>query len=579
MSMSRPSSSPLLKRRSRSPVSRQTFSRSPTGRQPSSVCQRDQRVPFNDQRVPHDSHVDSPHNTSLSPHGGVSYQTTATTISHMTPEEKHKRYVLLLVNSVNTINCAILYRALMKVERAVGDNKRAKHILARLVYTESCAPEHNYDNILAHLKEHMGVFLSIPEARQLVLYAGLFAPTDTSPPKRDDVILVCKKMQMRVPPLFYYKRWCRDVKRLEANRGHTTGYFSSNKRHHNACDVSETVSVISLESTNNEVCNEIVPNLTASKTMDDDDDEDYPLPPKPKPKLGFKSKFKQVAMGVMATLPSDTLGDIAAYDESRGRKKGFPNVYLAGDSPEYNKLVGYLSRGEMVSKEALKPTLLSLPSVDEESVASVHVGTSNAHDPISSGYFAFNSPSNTTPKGTFNSDGDTSRLYSPSSSRTPFATPGISPCATGEWCATDRSSGSRSPSNRSTGSRSPANRSPRNRVRIDTTSVSNPSGGGRSPMIRSPSKTDKEKVLKLISMRTTGEVGLAKLRLMKHVRKQAKAAQGTSQEPPKSSDTSNNDFIADAPATSRDEPNEERDIHSPTLRNILDMYNMPFDDH
>lgn len=343
----------------------------------------------------HNSHHNSYHNSShLTQH-------------HSTLSPTHREvYKRLIIDAVQTINCPILYRTLLKLEKAFQPDQRTKQRFAKMVYLSACQGDQDYDPLVDFLKSQMGVCISLAECRQLVLYSGLFGDTSSPNPPKENMKQVVTNMHLHVPQLFYYHKWCRDVKRLETKMHKpTTGYFSNKWKNSNnsnliSPDLSSVITtnsddhsrhsnqslerILSFQSKHEDDKNKHsseeqqatssrhLAMLQAIANGEDDDDEFIPPPPKPK---GI-NRFKKIALSLVA-VGSDLslLNDTSITDprqqptqnqnqlqnqqqltqssthtpfqiNSAKRKTGQSNVYMLSDTPEYRKLVANLARGD-----------------------------------------------------------------------------------------------------------------------------------------------------------------------------------------------------------------------------------------
>jgi hypothetical protein len=106
----------------------------------------------------------------------------------------------------------------MKIEIPLRGHKmtRLRHMFIKLIFEAACSPEPDYEAIIGFIKEHLGLYISLSDARQLALYAFLFGNTDIySVPTTQDFYHVIKHCPISVPSFVNFKKWSKDVKRLE----------------------------------------------------------------------------------------------------------------------------------------------------------------------------------------------------------------------------------------------------------------------------------------------------------------------------------------------------------------------------
>ena len=140
-----------------------------------------------------------------------------------------KNYRRTLLNRKGRVDCKVLYRTIMKLEKPLRRSKSARHRFVRILFQAACDPQYDYDAIVQWLKANLRMCLTPVEVRQLVLYSGIFGNTDESPSKTQ-VQYVLKHCVMSVPRLHMYKKWCKDIKRLEKfphELDRAKGYFAS----------------------------------------------------------------------------------------------------------------------------------------------------------------------------------------------------------------------------------------------------------------------------------------------------------------------------------------------------------------
>jgi hypothetical protein len=282
------------------------------------------------------------------------------------------------------------------MEKVFQSNSKAKHRFIKMVYLCACNDEQDIDPLADFLKSQMGVCISLAECRQLLLYCSLFGDTSSPTPSKENMKHVVTRMYLHVPQLFYYQKWCRDVKRLEIkkNGGNKpiTGYFSNKWKSNGGYCGNNSLSDISGIFTNpsddasHQSQNSVPPNgdqdgggifaddmtpdarlvrqtiigerVTSSRHIamlqaianGEDDDEVVPLPPKPK----AINRFKKIALSLVAVgsdlslfTPEQTTNGISNHTPFQGKRKtGQSNVYMLSDAPEYRKLVATLAKGD-----------------------------------------------------------------------------------------------------------------------------------------------------------------------------------------------------------------------------------------
>ena len=240
-------------------------------------------------------------------------------------------YKRLIIDAVQTINCPILYRTLLKLEKTFQQNERAKLRFAKMVFLSACQGDQDYDPLVDFLKLQMGVCISLAECRQLVLYSGLFGDTSSSNPSKENMKQAVTSMHLHVPQLFYYHKWCRDVKRLETKMHKpTTGYFSNKWKNNTPYNtISPDISTI-ITNNSDEQSKHSIQSLERSPSFNQDkkednktkqsqsnshrtssqhlamlqaiangeEDEEEFIPPPPKPKV--ISRFKKIALSLVA---------------------------------------------------------------------------------------------------------------------------------------------------------------------------------------------------------------------------------------------------------------------------------------
>jgi hypothetical protein len=151
----------------------------------------------------------------------TSYSSSSSIISSASDRRgRQLNYKKTQINSVQHIECRCLYRVLMKIEipfRGV-QKKNLRHRFIKLLYETARSREPNYTAIIAYIQQHLGLYISLMDTRQLVLYSALFGTTDHSnDPTNEEIVRVIKRCPLTVPPFVNFKRWSKDVKRLENN--------------------------------------------------------------------------------------------------------------------------------------------------------------------------------------------------------------------------------------------------------------------------------------------------------------------------------------------------------------------------
>lgn len=146
---------------------------------------------------------------------------TSTIISSHDRRERRLNYEKTQVNSVHHIECRCLYRVLMKIELPFRGPrmKNLRHRFIRLLYETACSHQMGYTSIIDFVKLHLGLYISLTDSRQLVLYSAIFGPTHAhdffSPPSHEDIRRVINSCPLSVPPFVHFKKWSADVKELE----------------------------------------------------------------------------------------------------------------------------------------------------------------------------------------------------------------------------------------------------------------------------------------------------------------------------------------------------------------------------
>lgn len=140
-----------------------------------------------------------------------------------TPSDRRDRqlnYKKAVVSSVHTIDCRCLYKILMKLEIPFRGTqmKSIRHRFIRLLFENSCRLSPDYEMIIGYIRDNLGRYISLHDSRQLVLYCSLFGSTQFfTSPTNEEILRVIKSCPLSVPPFVNFKRWSRDVKRLESH--------------------------------------------------------------------------------------------------------------------------------------------------------------------------------------------------------------------------------------------------------------------------------------------------------------------------------------------------------------------------
>lgn len=420
------------------------------------------------------------HQTSTNQHS--SYGPNSSVNRPTSAIERTELYKRLLVDSVSRVHCPTLYRALCKLEKAFRDNRKARYACAKMLYLAAVRGEFDSDDIQEHLRNHLSIFVSSAESRQLVLYGGLFSSHNLGTAKiivdeikaapdmdaaaatasaaanafQEDMRMCVKGMQLSVPPLYCYKKWCKDVKKLESQRYLSSGFFSVSKKHFTnrigmigtAYEGSECGgSVTSFEEVMSSDVDGILLSSSsvtlgkglAMKSIGSDDDEDDYAPLPLQKKASKMSKFKRIAFGIMAALPGDE-ADMPFKNSPKNRKKGLQYLYQTIEegpvSPEKQRMIASLIRGEHPIKDKDKPKAAlaggassssqdpSIARGDDDDELAPRIGGIGivASDEIAAGYF--NGPRSPPHPSSIPMPGDTSIPGTPPKKR---GMPGWSP--------------------------------------------------------------------------------------------------------------------------------------------------------
>ena len=317
--------------------------------------------------------------------------------------ERTELYKKLLVDSVHRIHCPTLYRALCKTEKKIQLNRKLRYTLAKMLYLAAVRGEFSYDDIRDHLRDSLNVFVSSPESKQLVLYAGIFSTYHQNSGKaiideikgasdidaaaaaagaaasgfQEDMRSCVRSMPLSVPPLYCYTKWCKDVKKLESRRHLSSGFFAGAKKHCNAriavIGPGEGSDCGGSQGTFEEVmagdfdgllnATSVVSNKWGSslRSCYSDDEDDFTPLPAPK-KVSKLAKFKKVAYGVMLARPSDETDVL--QETNLQRKKGLQYLYESGHNknPEHQRMIASLIRGELPTKDRPRGSITSTMS-------------------------------------------------------------------------------------------------------------------------------------------------------------------------------------------------------------------------
>jgi hypothetical protein len=317
------------------------------------------------------------------------------------------------------------------MEKVFQSNPRAKHRFIKMVYLSACQGEQEIDPLVQYLKSQLGVCISLAECRQLILYSSLFGETSSPTPSKESMKQVVTNMYLRVPQLFYYQKWCRDVKRLETKKNDgmkpTTGYFSNKwKSNDGVSNGSVSPDLLSILTNINDDAShhsnhsfspttEIVQDLNQAPQGDlhtstsptstrhlamlqaiangEDDEEVAPPPPKPK----AIHKFRKIALGLVAmgsdlsSLPSPDAGIVnhTPFEANQKRRIAQSNVYMLSDAPEYRKLVATLARGDSTISST---GVILNPPKDEDDNDHHHVVTWRSHSNLNDSNDADDAP-------------------------------------------------------------------------------------------------------------------------------------------------------------------------------------------
>ena len=99
-----------------------------------------------------------------------------------------------------------------------AQKKSLRHRFVKLLYEAARSREPNYTAIIRYVQQHLGLYVSLIDTRQLVLYSALFGATDYfNSPTNEEILHIIHSCPLTVPPFIHFKKWSRDVKRLENN--------------------------------------------------------------------------------------------------------------------------------------------------------------------------------------------------------------------------------------------------------------------------------------------------------------------------------------------------------------------------
>ena len=151
----------------------------------------------------------------------VTSNSIATSSAITTPFDRRERqinYKKTIASTVHRINCRCLYRVLMKIEIPFrGANmKTIRHRFIKILYENSFKDDPDYAGLITFIKQHLGLYVSIFDVRQLVLYSALFGDRNKlTPPSNNEIREVIKRCPLAVPPFTFYNKWSKDLKKLE----------------------------------------------------------------------------------------------------------------------------------------------------------------------------------------------------------------------------------------------------------------------------------------------------------------------------------------------------------------------------
>lgn len=247
--------------------------------------------------------------------------------------DRAKNYRRLLLYRSGNVECKLLYRAMTKIEKPLRRDKVRRQDFVLMLYRAACDPSIDYMTVVKWLKDTYRLCLSEAEVRQLVLYCGIFGPTDNVKPSSRARRYVLKNCVMSVPRLHMFKRWCKDVKRLEScPRGdRNKGFFASKPGDDDTSTIHSFI--------------EDFQSYDMDGVEDDPDDDcslestEETIKPVDRLKKSIKSVMALNALGSLAHKKPK-------YKYIHRRKKANPNVYSYDDmKPEFNKFISRLGRG------------------------------------------------------------------------------------------------------------------------------------------------------------------------------------------------------------------------------------------
>mmetsp|Transcript_4020 Transcript_4020/g.7312 ORF Transcript_4020/g.7312 Transcript_4020/m.7312 type:complete len:339 (+) Transcript_4020:152-1168(+) len=310
---------------------------------------------------------------SVTSYDGISSQSmvssSITTASHR--RERQLNYKKGVVSSVHHIECRLLYRVLMKIEIPFRGLKMKsnRHRFIKLLYENACSSSPDYESIIGFIKQNLGLYISLHDARQLLLYTALFGKRSEifGIPPLEDTLRVIKTCPLSVPPFINFKKWSKDVKRLESRPVSDVtklpGYFS-----HIGSGGTECVSILSLKEDFREFDEDPICSATSSDTedagSDSDSDSDSDDDPKKKNRikippllanefLGYHEECSDVREVTLLGNASDDenaegeVGEMTHEEDSapkgnegaKDRKKGVLNLYERSDNHQLNKMI------------------------------------------------------------------------------------------------------------------------------------------------------------------------------------------------------------------------------------------------
>jgi hypothetical protein len=237
----------------------------------------------------------------------------------------------------------------MRLEKPLRKSKSRRHRFIRLIYQAACDPTVEYTTIVTWLKNNYKVCVTVAEVRQLVLYSGLFGSTDSMSPPISVVRYVLKHCVMSVPRLHMFKKWCVDVKRLESspdNKDRSKGYFAPGSRDDDSCTIQS-----------------LIQDFQSYENMDGSDnggEDEHSVESEHEesvksPGDKFRSAIRQVmAMNLFGGLAENLKKKELLKQYGHERKRGAANLYsLSADSPEFNKFIAELDKGNVNAKVSL----------------------------------------------------------------------------------------------------------------------------------------------------------------------------------------------------------------------------------